>query len=264
MRLEEGNRESLKGRTGFVMRALEVLRKEGVVRFFRKTLGYAIREFLIPPYALLKLRKMNRQYNLDDLVDFCLYGVEGLIKPLQVRNEILELLRILSETKPKVVIEIGTAQGGTLFLFCRVASQDATIISIDLPGGSFGGGYPWWRIPLYKAFRSPKQELHLIRADSHCKATLEQVSQILNGKKVDFLFIDGDHSHDGVRMDFEMFSPLVKNGGLIAFHDIVLHPPETGCEVSKFWDEIKQSGKEFAEIVSDRNQGMGGIGTLQW
>jgi hypothetical protein len=33
------------------------------------------------------------------------------------------------------------------------------------------------------------------------------------------LFIDGDHRYEGVRRDFEMYSPLVGAGGLIAFHD---------------------------------------------
>jgi len=49
----------------------------------------------------------------------------------------------------------------------------------------------------------------------------------LNGEPLDFLFIDGDHTYEGVKRDFEMYSPLVRNGGIIAFHDIVKHPPET-------------------------------------
>ena len=44
--------------------------------------------------------------------------------------------------KPRFLLEIGTARGGTLFLFTRVSSSDALIISVDLPGGLFGGGYP--------------------------------------------------------------------------------------------------------------------------
>lgn len=78
---------------------------------------------------------------------------------------------------------------------------------------------------------------------------------------MDLLFIDGDHSYDGISKDFEMYSPLVKKGGIIAFHDIVKHPLETGCEVNKFWNEIKKKYK-FIEIVKDRHQKGGGIGIL--
>lgn len=254
----------MKRNNNIAVRAIEILRKEGMVAFLRKALAYTKLEFLILPYALVKVKKANFA-NLDDLVDFCLNGSGGLIKPSQVREEILGLLEILKEKKPKVAIEIGTANGGTLFLFCRVAYKDATIVSIDLPGGRFGGGYSWWRIPMYKAFKLPEQELHLIRADSHSQETLAKVKSILDGKKADFLFIDGDHSYEGVKQDFEMYSPLVKDGGIVAFHDIVVvHPVETGCEVNRLWDEIKQGGHEYIEIVDDWNQGMCGIGLLQW
>ncbi|HHE65658.1 MAG TPA: hypothetical protein ENL09_06510 [Bacteroidetes bacterium] len=116
--------------------------------------------------------------SIEELVDFSFNWLNGLIRPWQIREEILELLKILSKRKPKVVLEIGTANGGTLFLFSRAASEDATLISVDLPGGKFGGGYPEWKIVLYKAFALPEQEIHLIRADSHNPETLEVVKEI--------------------------------------------------------------------------------------
>ncbi|MEM2105965.1 MAG: class I SAM-dependent methyltransferase [Candidatus Bathyarchaeia archaeon] len=136
------------------------------------------------------------------------------------------------------------------------------MISIDLPGGSFGGGYSAWRIPLYKLFtRYATQTIHLLRADSHDPKTFEEVRGILGDMPLDFLFIDGDHTYEGVKKDFEMYSPLVRKGGIVAFHDIVEHPPETGCEVSKFWNEIKQSYKRL-EIVKSWNQNWAGVGVL--
>jgi cephalosporin hydroxylase len=126
------------------------------------------------------------------------------LRPFQIKEEILKLLELLKDMEPNVVLEIGTAEGGTLLLFTRVASSDATIISIDLPGG-----YPAWKIPIYKSFAREKQKIYLIRADSHSYKTLDKVKEILNGRSVDFLFIDGDHTYGGVKKDFEMYSPLV-------------------------------------------------------
>jgi cephalosporin hydroxylase len=250
-------------KNNFVTRALEILRTEGVIEFSRKALAYLWREFLGVPYAFLEIRKFNSNI-LGELVDDVFRSYAGAIRPMQVRDEIVGLLRVLSKARPKVIIEIGTANGGTLFLFCRVAAKDATIISIDLPYGKFGGGYSWWRISLYKTFRLPKQKLHLIRGDSHTWEILARVKDILGGKEVDFVFIDGDHSYEGVKTDFEMFSRLVRRGGIIALHDIVINLAETGCEVSKFWNEIKQTKYECSEIVGDWNQGWSGIGLLQW
>jgi len=183
------------------------------------------------------------------------------IMPAQVKEEILELLKVLMQYKPRSILEIGTARGGTLFLFSRIASPDAAIISIDLPSGPFGGGYLTWKIPIYHSFALPGQKLSLIRGDSHDLRTLKMVKRILGDRKFDFLFIDGDHTYEGVKKDFEMYGQLVEEGGIIAFHDIVPHPIETGCKVSKFWNEIKIS-YVHREIVKDWNQGWAGIGVI--
>jgi hypothetical protein len=58
----------------------------------------------------------------------------------------------------------------------------------------------------------------------------------LRDKKVDFLFIDADHSYEGIKKDFEMYSLLVRKGGIIAFHDIV---PSGYPTLHKFWNEVK-------------------------
>ncbi|CAD6491115.1 MAG: Methyltransferase domain protein [Candidatus Argoarchaeum ethanivorans] len=245
-------------------RAIEVMRNEGIVVFTKKGINYIKNKlkFLVLPYALLKIKMLNtKDCNLDILLNFSFNGIAGFIKPSQICDEILGLLRILDSVKPKVMLEIGTANGGTLFLFPHIASMDATIISVDLPAGTFGGGYPTLKIPLYKSFALSHQKIHLIRADSHSQSTLERVQSILNGKEIDFLFIDGDHTYEGVKKDFQMCSPLVKNGGIIAFHDIVPGLKENVGGVPKFWQEIKSECK-YLEIVKDWNQGGYGIGVI--
>src|SRR4030043_726997 len=100
----------MKGKNNIAMRAIEVLKKEGMGALFQKALAYAKPAFLILPYALVNVKKANFA-NLDDLVDFCFHGIRGLIEPMQVRYEIMELLKVLSKAKPKVIVEIGTANG---------------------------------------------------------------------------------------------------------------------------------------------------------
>lgn len=185
-----------------------------------------------------------------------------IFKPLQQPVEIRTLFLRVKELRPKTVLEIGTNNGGSLFLFCRAADPNATVLSLDLPSGKFGGGYSIWRVPYYRAFAGSGQRLRLLRQDSHTPESLARVRQELRGQPLEFLFIDGDHTYAGVKQDFLTYGPLVRPGGLIAFHDILPAPPKIGGEVHRFWAEIRD---QYAgeEVVQDPNQGKMGIGLIQ-
>lgn len=188
---------------------------------------------------------------LEEILDYC---VDRPILMAQVRSEIAELGRILQSAAPRRSLEIGTDYGGTLLLLCRLSPPNAKIISVDLPSGRFGGGYPRRKVPLFRKFPKEAQQLHLIRGDSHSLETKERVLRILGDELLDYLFVDADHTYDGVRNDFQMYAPLVRSGGIVAFHDIIDHKKETKCEVSKFWAQVKQHYR-YHEIVADRSQG---------
>jgi predicted O-methyltransferase YrrM len=211
----------------------------------------------------MTLRRQPQFDNLSELLDYANSSFGGLIAPFQVRGEILSLLDEVHKLKPRTVLEIGTANGGTLFLWTRIIPHDAHAISVDLPGGKFGDGYALWRAPIYRAFAVGQQHIDLLRGDSHSASTAERVIKLLDGKQVDFLFIDAGHTYNDVRQDFEMYSRLVTPGGLIAFHDIAEHPLASGCEVHRFWSEIK-SEYESGEFIADHDQKWAGIGYVRW
>jgi predicted O-methyltransferase YrrM len=184
------------------------------------------------------------------------------IAPVQNNNEIRRLLDMLIEVQPKRCLEIGTARGGTLYLISRTVHPEAKIISVDLPGGRWGHGYCHWQAPLYKSFARERQELTLIRGDSHEPATFRKVAEHLNSDCLDLLFIDGDHTYEGVKRDFQMYSELVADNGLIVLHDIVPNPDDKDVGVPRFWDEIK-AGYEHEEMVDSWDQGHYGIGVIR-
>jgi cephalosporin hydroxylase len=234
------------------------------------------RAFRIPLLYLATrtLQKRIRDVaSVDDALDLA-YGFSygGVVfAPWQERSEIGGLLAMIERIEPKTILEIGTSNGGTLFLFARVAAKDAVIASVDLPHGEFGGGYPPWRGHLYRSFASDGQEIRLLRADSHDPRTLDEVRAMLGGRTVDVLFIDGDHTYDGVKQDYEMYAPLVRAGGVIAFHDIVPTSSDgprpkndfdlQGGEVPQFWAELRGSNA-VSEFVEDWDSGRFGIGAI--
>lgn len=225
-------------------------------------LGRSVVQRIGAPLTLWRIRSVNLGTSVEELVELAHGGLLGTIRPTQIKGEIQQLLEVVREMRPRRILEIGTANGGTLFLFCRVAAEDATIISVDLPGGRFGGGYAKWRVGLFEAFASEGQRLELIRDNSHDSRVRLRVESLLGGECLDFLFIDGDHTYEGVKSDFQMYSPLVKKGGLIAFHDINENlRSSSGGEVPRYWGTIKQK-HDAQEFVAMPACGFG-IGVLR-
>ena len=226
-------------------------------RFYAK-LPFWIKRFLQVLQEIIHIKvNLRDSKTLDDILRIAFNST--FISPIQVTDEIKSLLLILDKVKPKVILEIGTAGGGTLFLFSNIADEEATLISVDL----------YQTIEeriLFKYIKKEKQKIFLIQGDSHSIETLRKIEGILRDNKVDFLFIDADHSYEGVKKDFEMYSPLVRKGGIIAFHDIIPdYYAKRGIKLAsgvyKFWNEVKEK-YEHLEIVKDRNQNAFGIGVL--
>lgn len=244
-----------------------IVKNDGIGGLLKKGTLAALRpleplRIVFYPYARWKVPQAARKhYTAETAVDFVLGTSGGYIKPSQVRWEIVSLAKIVETLKPKTVLEIGTSRGGTLFVWARLATKDAKIVSIDLPGGENDWAYPRWKEPFYRTFASKGQTIDLIRGDSHSEATVAELKRALGDDKVDFLFIDGDHTYDGVKKDYELYAPFVRPGGVIGFHDVALHPPITRSEVHVLWNEIKRT-KRSQEFIEDQKQGWGGIGVL--
>jgi predicted O-methyltransferase YrrM len=240
-----------------IKRLLRFLRSNGI----RATLlrcGAELRGFFWVGYLVHSRQRFN---GIDELLDFSFGNRAASIRPSQLRVEIEPVLRLVYSLQVRTVLEIGTFNGGTLFLWTRVAAEDAEIISLDLPGGRFGGGYPVWRRPFYRDFALPQQRIHLLQSDSHDPKSLDRVKALLGSRRLDLLMIDGDHSYVGVKRDFEMYGSLVRPGGLIVFHDIAQHI-DRDCEVRKYWLEVSQT-LPAQEFVASPPQGWAGIGVLE-
>jgi predicted O-methyltransferase YrrM len=206
-----------------------------------------------------------RPTTLGEAVDYAAtFGYAGLaIRPMQVRSELQALLELLSADPPRAVLEIGTGRGGTLFLFGHVAQRDAVLVSVDAADAEVFGGRRAYkrRARLYGALGRADQRVVFILGDSHRDETRARVVKALQGRRLDFLFIDGDHSREGVEADFRMYSPLVRPGGLVAFHDIVSGPEEEVGGVPDFWQRIRNDAA--VELVEDWGQRGFGIGVLR-
>ena len=248
--------------------ARDIWRKHGAVGVMGAGVDFVSRPVLQPLAVAVLRRRIASVQSLPELVDLALdfRFLNVHVSAMQVRQEIIALAEEVRALRPQTVLEIGTAKGGTLLLFSRLSAPTAHLVSVDLPFGKFGGGYPPYKTGLYRSFAVAGQRLSLIRSDSHDPKTVEQVRSLLNGRTVDFLFIDGDHSLRGVTEDFQHYSQFVTDGGRIAFHDIVPGPADAVGGVPEFWNQLKKDpgiNAEKAELVNDWGQGGLGIGLLR-
>ena len=243
----------------------------------------ALRPFVLPVALELLRREIERPRSHAEWFDFTLDFHHQLfapprlrkrfaLAPSQVRSEMVAWLELVAAVKPRRVLEIGTSTGGVLFLLARAAAPDATLIGIDLPRANDAvghGGVPRWKERYFRGFAGPQQTIELLLADSHDPSTRSRVEQLFGARDIDVLFIDGDHSYEGVARDFHDYAPLVRDDGLIGFHDIVadvrtksgIATKNDAGDVHRFWAELKRE-HDVIELVEDEHQDGFGIGVI--
>jgi predicted O-methyltransferase YrrM len=195
-------------------------------------------------------------------------------KALQKEREFVPLLERLDRRKPQVVLEIGAGLGGTFWAFARVAADDALLVSVDLENQQFEYEIEEEGIvEILHGCAREGQRTEVIRGDSHDPEVVDAVASALGREPVvDFLFVDGDHSEEGVEQDFRTYAPFVRPGGLIGFHDIL--PPTSSriagrymgwIGVDRFWARIREQYRT-EELVDVRPgfRHFGGIGLVHW
>lgn len=141
------------------------------------------------------------------------------VKALQSTDEFGALWDFVADRPHQRVLEIGSAYGGTLWWWSWLP-RITTLVSVDLPSRdpkvrprALSARKQW------SAWFAERMAMRFVefRGTSHDPLLVGEVTDQVG--PVDVLFIDGDHTPSGVRMDWELWSPLVRRGGTVAFHD---------------------------------------------
>lgn len=176
----------------------------------------------------------------------------------QSRGELLRVARLVAYRRPRTVLEIGTAKGGSLALWCRLAHPEARVVSVDLPCGLHGGGYPAWRGVLYSwLFPRAGQDLTLLRADSHSAATVAAVRRMFPDG-IDFVFHDGEHTEEGGEADFASYFPMLSPRGIFVLCDVSEAPTMPDVTLRRFYLRVKDR-HHCEEVVDDPGAGAYGM-----
>ncbi len=172
---------------------------------------------------------------------------------LQDPLELAEFCAYAALHQPKTIVEIGSYKGGAWHALTHIAAPDAWCISID---------YEWYSDePKLKALALPGQTVRKISGNSHDHSTRDILTGMLKFREIDLLFIDGDHHYESVTRDHALYRPLVREGGIIAFHDIKRDESvEPGCEVYRYWRELRTVSRLAGRTFESVHGGSFGIG----
>jgi len=165
----------------------------------------------------------------------------------QNSRELFVFLNILKGIEPKVLVEIGASQGYTAWAFCHVCDWVFSI-DIDICKAKWIGNDPkYW--PIYLNLDSIRESSPVILSG--------MIKKIVGEDFVDALFIDGNHDIVCARRDYELYTPLVRSEGIIAFHNIFDCGNKSEFEVPVLWREIKA---KYNGIEIDESNHQCGIG----
>jgi len=201
------------------------------------------------------IEEFNTCESIEDIIRFVGRHFDSGIG--QKSSEIHGALTAAKSTNPRTICEIGTASGGNSVLLSRWLSTADLMICMDL--------YVKNKAYINLLAGNSCRTLFLDGSSYH-PDTVDKVRRALNGRKIDVLFIDGDHRYEGVKSDFLCYRHLVSEGGLIFFHDIMPDGDDGWLwsgGVPIFWQEVK-SFYPYQEFIDDPTQKGFGIGIIHY
>ena len=148
-----------------------------------------------------------------------------------------DIVNLFPKDQNLTYVEIGCYAGGSSCLILQRPNTE--VFAIDL-------GTPVPQSVVMKnvhKFNIHNNKFEYIQGNSQQIVTLDKLKSLID--EIDVLFIDGDHSAQGVKNDFSMYSPMVKQGGYVVFDDYLdkVHSPQVRGAVDDIVSNI--SGYEI-------------------
>lgn len=144
--------------------------------------------------------------------------------------------------KPKKILCVGSRYGYIPAVLAQ-ACRDNGIGHVDFVDAGFGSddknhwtGVGYWKTPKGKK----SFETYGLKKWITLHVTITEKFAKSHKDNYDYIYIDGDHSYNGVLRDYKLFWPRLKKDGFMGFHDVSVKGklPEGEYGVHKLWNSI--------------------------
>jgi len=150
---------------------------------------------------------------------------------------------IVEAVRPKITVELGTQGGLSFFTFCQSIKEnniDGVAYAIDTwEGEEHTGKYDE---TVFEGVQSHARKEYMGFAYL-LRMLFQEAIHHFENESIDLLHIDGLHTYEAVKEDFETWYPKVKPGGIILFHDVYARIMDFGAW--KFWQELMEQHSTF-------------------
>lgn len=170
------------------------------------------------------------------------------------------LIRLI---QPQRVLCIGSRKG-FIPAILALACKDNRYGKVDFVDAGYGDedNKAWSGVGFWKKNDSKKhfQFLGLNKWLKSYIMTTEEFAKKCPNRKYEYIYVDGDHSYEGVKLDYELFWPRLNKNGFMVFHDIVVKEwgRLKGFGVWRFWEELGETNKISFSFPKES-----GLGILQ-
>lgn len=184
----------------------------------------------------------------------------------QLEYELNGLLKLMREERVTSYLEIGLRHATTFQWLGARLPRGSRLTGIDWPGSAWGEeNVDAAREKIAEAAQDLNdvfgQDVYILLADSKSDRAVEVA---VNRGPFDLVFIDGDHSYDGVKKDWELYSSLSR---IVAFHDIdtpnagwMTEEKKVQFGVHTLWSELVETHRH--RTIVDPNMPGLGIGVV--
>ncbi len=154
--------------------------------------------------------------------------------------------------KPKTMVELGTHKGDSYFAFCNAALQyniDCKCYAVDTWEGDRHAGFYDSNV-----FDNVSKYNEKFNFSTLLKMQFDKAKNYFTDHEIDILHIDGLHTYDAVKHDFNNWIEKVSLDGVILLHDTQVKKDDFG--VFKFWEELKEIYEYNFEFTNSNGLGV--------